>query len=73
LVDNVYEGVMKSDSTSRKRAVGYVSMLVAFAMGAACSNLLSKVVAYRTCWLVSVALFIVFILKRMLTCDREES
>ena len=42
MVDNVYEGVMKSDSTSRKRAVGYVSMLVAFAMGAACSNLLSN-------------------------------
>jgi uncharacterized membrane protein YoaK (UPF0700 family) len=66
LIDNVYEGTMHKDRTSRKRAVGYVIMLLAFAMGAAGSNLLSKVIAYQACWLVCVALFAAFVLMRVL-------
>ena len=66
LIDNVYEGTMYGDRDSRKRALGYVVMLFAFALGAACSNLLSKAIHYQACWLVCAALFIAFVLMRVL-------
>lgn len=72
LVDNVYEGVTKRESMSWKRAVGYMAMLVAFALGAVGNNLLCRMFAYRACWLVSVALFVVLILIQVLTCIMKE-
>lgn len=66
LIDNVYEGTMHKDHASRNRVLGYVIMLFAFAFGAACSNLLSKVIAYHACWLVCVALLVAYVLMRVL-------
>ena len=57
---------MHKDHASRNRVLGYVIMLFAFAFGAACSNLLSKVIAYHACWLVCVALLVAYVLMRVL-------
>ena len=64
LVDNMYEGIMHKECNSIKRSVGYMIMLFAFAFGAFSSNLLSSIVAYRSCWLVSATLLLALCLKR---------
>ena len=56
LMDNVYDGTVGGDVQSRKRAGGYVIMLSCFALGAACSGLLSKIVKYHAIWLSCMAL-----------------
>ena len=64
LIDNVYEGTLHRDPMSMKRSVGYVIMLFAFAFGAFCSNLLSTIMNYQSCWLVSIVLLVALCLKR---------
>lgn len=65
LIDNVYQGTMHKDRASMKRSLGYVIMLVAFAFGASSSNLLSMVIDYRSCWLVSAVLLIACAFRRI--------